>query len=317
LGNLAAYLQREFSARRPLGWTYQREVRVLSPQLENVLGYSPRVDVLLEKEDGSRRLWIEFEISRADPVANHAKFATTQLFQPQTVPDVFLAMVSPHVDRGRNNLAANMIWVMRYIGMRAYQTVLLPHTSPLEIKRLNHLVRDCIAREVIDIESEIQRALTVSDSLLQTVAMDIHFVANLMEVMLNLNQWNHEVMTESGQRPWGKRTVTYFVCDLRSRQFAPSKFCAYVSIPALSSRAAPIAGSAMTVQNYVQIEKADPIFDGQRAVHHLIKNLAMVRVEPDERPDILPLFNRWLAQHNDSINVHPAGPVFFMPPEWF
>jgi hypothetical protein len=34
---------------------------------------------------GSRRLWIEFEISRADPVANHAKFATAQLFQPLPV----------------------------------------------------------------------------------------------------------------------------------------------------------------------------------------------------------------------------------------
>ena len=34
-------------------------------------------DVLLERVDGSRRLWVEFEVSRADPVANHAKFAFT------------------------------------------------------------------------------------------------------------------------------------------------------------------------------------------------------------------------------------------------
>ena len=72
--------------------------------LEALLGYRPRVDVLLEREDGSRRLWIEFEVSRADPVANHAKFATAHLFQPQAEADSFLAMVSPHVARGRRSL---------------------------------------------------------------------------------------------------------------------------------------------------------------------------------------------------------------------
>jgi hypothetical protein len=35
-------------------------------------------------------LWIEFEVSRADPVANHAKFATAHLFQPQR-PDAAAA----------------------------------------------------------------------------------------------------------------------------------------------------------------------------------------------------------------------------------
>jgi hypothetical protein len=60
---------------------------------------------VLTYADG-RRIWVEFEVSRADPVANRAKFATAHLFQSQPAADTFLAMVRPHVDRGRRNLAA-------------------------------------------------------------------------------------------------------------------------------------------------------------------------------------------------------------------
>lgn len=63
----------------PSGWTCRYEARVLTAHFESSLGYSPRADVCLENEDTSRRLWIEFEISRADLVANHAKFATAHL----------------------------------------------------------------------------------------------------------------------------------------------------------------------------------------------------------------------------------------------
>ncbi|HUM68180.1 MAG TPA: hypothetical protein PLK31_04970 [Chloroflexota bacterium] len=288
----------------------------MSPELNLLLGFSPRADVLLEREDGTRRLWIEFEISRADPVANHAKFATTQLFQPQTAQDVFISMISPAVDRGRHNLAANMIWVMRHTGMEAYQTVLLPHTSPPDIRRLNHLEVAVIMGEAIMVEPEIARALTISQSLMRTERMNIHFVANLMEVMLNLRQWNQDLATEAGQSLWEKRTVTYFVFDPRSRRFAPSKFCAYISIPQLTTKTTPISGSSMTIQDYVQIDRTELIFDGGRAVNHLTRNLAMGRASADERPDILAFFDSWLSQQHHCINVHPAGPIFLLPPAW-
>ena len=61
-----------------------------------------------------------------------------QLFQPQTEADVFLSMMTPDVSSGRRHLGANTIWVMRAIGMRAYQTLLLPHLAPAQIKALNH-----------------------------------------------------------------------------------------------------------------------------------------------------------------------------------
>ena len=94
-------------------------------------------------------------------------------------------------------------------------------------------------------------------------------------------------------------------------------FIADVSIPKLAAQTTPITGSTMTVQDYGQIDSTEPIFDGHRAVHHLTKNLAIIQVKPDERPDLLAIFNNWLSRHNDNINVHPAGPVFILPPQWF
>jgi len=82
MGQLANFLQESFVVQPPLGWSCHRELRVLSSDFEQLLGYSPRADVCLETIDASRRIWIEFEISRADPVANHAKFATAHLFKP-------------------------------------------------------------------------------------------------------------------------------------------------------------------------------------------------------------------------------------------
>src|SRR5919199_6882202 len=97
MGNLTLFLQREFARWCPPDWTCHHERALLPRDLERVLGYAPRADVLLERLDGSRRLWIEFEVSRADPVANHAKFATAHLFCPQPPTDSFVAMISPHV----------------------------------------------------------------------------------------------------------------------------------------------------------------------------------------------------------------------------
>src|SRR5436190_187749 len=138
MGALTVYLQREFERQCPSGWVSHKEVRLLPADLEDLLGYAPRADVLLQRSDGTRRLWIEFEVSRADPVANHAKFATAHLFQPQLASESFVAMVSPHVARGRRNLAANTVAVMRHVGMSAFQTVLLPQLTGAEVQRLNH-----------------------------------------------------------------------------------------------------------------------------------------------------------------------------------
>src|SRR5205814_2089154 len=221
---LATFLQREFARRCPAGWRVRPEVRLLPQALERLLGYSSRADVLLEKLDNSLRLWIEFEVSRADPVANHAKFATSHLFRPQEQVDRFLAMVSPHVTRGRRNLASNAVALMRQVGMKAYQTVLFPYLAPAEVKRLNHLEAAALLAQNLDVDREIERALAVTEPLITMTDYDIHLVGDILTVILNLRQWNEDMATEEARRLWGSRTVTYFVYDEESGLFAPSKF---------------------------------------------------------------------------------------------
>lgn len=272
MGTLTTYLQQEFSHRCPPGWTARREVNVLPADLRRLLGYAPRVDVLLERDDGSQRLWVEFEISRADPVANHAKFATAHLFQPQGESDAFISMITPHVRSGRRNLAANTILVMRRLRMKAFQTVLLPTYSGRDIKRLNYLPLEILRNESIDVEGEVTRVLTVTQPVMEEVEGNIHFVANVMEVLLNIYRWNMDLETDAGRELWGKRTVTYFVYDPRFNRFAPSKYCAYVPItPAYPASAAQY----MTVDFYTSIERSNRIFDGTRARQHLVDNLTM------------------------------------------
>ena len=103
MGSLTTFLQSESVRKCSAGWACRPEHALLPRSLAKRLGYQARADVLLEEEDNSHRLWIEFEVSRADPVANHAKFTTSHLFEPQRGTDCFLAMVSPHITRGRRN----------------------------------------------------------------------------------------------------------------------------------------------------------------------------------------------------------------------
>lgn len=314
MGNLTTYLQKEFSRRCPPGWRARHEVNVLPSDLRRLLGYAPRVDVLLEHDEGNQRLWVEFEISRADPVANHAKFATAHLFQPQGQGDTFISMITPHVRSGRRNLAANTILVMRRLRMKAFQTVLLPTHSGSDIKRLNYLPLDMLPDESIDIKAEVTRALTVTQPVLEGVEGNIHFVANVMEVRLNIYRWNMDLQSDAGRELWGKRTITYFVYDPRLDRFAPSKYCAYVPItPAYPASAAEY----MTVEFYTSIERSNRIFDGTRARQHLTDNLTMTLVPLEGRPRLLTRFEKWLARYRESVTVHPTGPQFIVPPKWF
>ena len=71
------------------------------PQDLELIGDDLGVLRLPEPRLSTRRLWIEFEISRADPAANHAKFATAHLFRPWGPSDAFVSMISAHVARAR------------------------------------------------------------------------------------------------------------------------------------------------------------------------------------------------------------------------
>jgi hypothetical protein len=317
MGSLAAFLQAEFNAGCPMGWQCRSEVHVLSPPFRKLLGYAPRADVLLEREDGSRRLWIEFEVSRADPVANHAKFATSHLFETQPKTDTFVAMVSSHVARGRRNLAGNTILLMRHVGMNAHQTLLLPQLPPTEIKRLNHLSLEQLTRESLDVRSELERVFSVSEPLAVTGEYRIHFVGDLLEVICNVRRWNEELKSGAGRSLWNKRTSVYFVYDPNSKQFAPAKFCAFLDASHGNREEADAAQIIMTMKLYTSLDETEPRFDGNRAQIHLQKNLGMKLVRPDASTEITNRFDKWLSANSEFIAAHPRGPAFLVPPDWF
>lgn len=317
MGQLASYLQEAFTAQPPSGWTCQREMRVLSSDFEQLLGYSPRVDVCLEAANPSRRIWIEFEISRADPIANHAKFATAHLFKPFENSDTFVSMVSSHVARGRRNLASNMVHLLRHVGISAFQTVLLPDIEPEGIKRLNHSSLDSLRSSKLDVPRELSRVLQIVEPVIEDDGHRIHFASELFDVIRNLHRWNSEVTATDGAELWKRRTVTYFVFDPVSKLFAPSKFCAY-SIPV---RLSPIGTTSesglMDMQTYCTLDETDQRFDGNRARTHLMTNLGMNLTAADNSPEIRLAFNSWLSERATLITVHPSGAKFLVPPTWY
>lgn len=314
MGKLATYLQGEFKRLCPIGWTCETEQRLLAATFDDQMGYSSRVDVLLQRADKQRRLWIEFEVSRADPVANHAKFSVAHLFQPQLASDTFVSMISPRVEYGRANLAANMITLMRSIGMDAFQIPLTPYLTATQINQLNTLaVDDLAAHPEIESQREIDRILAVVEPAFTSDSRRIHFASNLLEVILNVRTWNAEISQAEYYQLWGKRTISYFVFDPVSGLFAPSKFCAYVLIGTRSDS----TSAGMSIPLYTSLDETEKSFDGHRAHTHLTRHLTMQMISGDEAGDIMPRFERWLAANKDNISVHSRGPTFILPPTWF
>jgi hypothetical protein len=254
-------------------------------------------------------------------VANHAKFATSHLFHPQSPIDRFLAMVSPHVTRGRRNLASNTIALMRQVGMKAYQTVLFPYMAPADVQRINQLSQDALFAQDLDVDREIERALAVTEPAISMANYDIHLVGDLLGVMLSLRRWNEDVTTEAGKRMWGRRTVTYFVFELESGLFAPSKFCAYSAVPTRTQLGEAAQGTAalgaMTIAIYTALNDGSHLLDGHRAQMHLTRGLGMIVAHSRDVPDLDAAFDRWMQQHEEDICIHPSGPVFLMSPDWF
>lgn len=263
----------------------------LAPEIGAAIGCDPRADVCLTRSDDARRVWIEFEISRADPVANHVKFAVAHGFVPQRSGDAFVSMVSSHVDVGRRSLASAAVLLMRQVGMSAFQTLLLPQVGPAEVVALNALSPEALRRRKLPIESEIDRVLRIVDAVSDRPRYRIHFAADVGEVLMNARRWNLEVASEPGRSLWRRKqrpSVQYFVHDPHTRQFAPSKFCAFVPIPR-----EPISGSGvakgfagahlMGMALYAELGESEPRFDGHRARQHLERGLMMTLEAMDER----------------------------------
>ncbi|MHB8899788.1 MAG: hypothetical protein ACYC6Y_13660 [Thermoguttaceae bacterium] len=317
MGRLARFLQGEFEACCPAGWRCRCEVPVVSRECGRLLGFVPRADVVLERDDGGRRLWVELEVSRADPAANHVKYATAHLFEPQAGTDAFVAMVSSHVSRGRRNLAAGAILVMRRIGMRAWQTVLLPQLAPAEIRRLNELGADALRGEAIDAGAELERAIQISEPAAAGEGYRIDFAGDWLEVVSNLVRWNRELETEAGRMLWRKRRVQYFVHDRRTGLFAPAKFCAFLDASGGGGESGWAVERGMTMALYTSLDESEPRFDGNRAQVHLVRQLGMTALAPGDRPGLEEEFARWVSVHEDFVTVDGRGARILVPPAWW
>jgi hypothetical protein len=317
-GSLTQCLQRHFPAYLPEGWQCHPEKRLLGGQVEKLLGYSPVADVLLECLQESQRVWVEFEVSRADPVANHATFASSRLFCPDLKSDAFVSMISSHVTRGRRNLASGAIFILRNVGMKAFQTVLFPSCLPDEIKRLNHLSLQELERENLDVGAECRRALAVVKPLAALDGHKIHFTSDPFEVMVNLERWNQEILEEYGQRLWGRRRVAYFAYNPASGSFAPSKFCAFIPVGPVENdtvyREGPVT---MTVGLYCGLDEDETRFDGNIAWRHLKDRLGFEEQDIRRDAELLRNLEHWLKEQEKTIELHPKGPVILAPPKWF
>jgi hypothetical protein len=182
-------------------------------------------------------------------------------------------------------LAAHTIGLMRAIGIRAFQTPLLPGLGREEIKRLNHLPAEVLREEAPPMDREVRRPLDVSEVVGRLADADIHFAANVPEVLFNVQRWNKDVQRPELAEVWGRRRGRYFVQDPRTGNFAPSKFAAYLRLPRETIAAEWLAERSLTGMNvraYAEIDALNPIFDGNRAWRHLEGNLGMAAVSVAE-----------------------------------
>ena len=311
MGHLADYLQEEFEKLCPTGWHFHKEYFLVQPEVSKLLGFSPRVDLCFQKHDSSKKLWVELEISRADPAANQMKFAASHLFVPFTSSDLFISMVSSHVARGRRNLGAQAVLTLRRLGIRAQQTPLLPNIKRSDIKRINHLPLEKIRMECLEVDLELERIFAVAEPLMEGMNGVLFLAGNQMEVRLNLLRWNQDMNCDEGRSLWGKRTITYFVFDPQNGLFAPSKFCAYIFMDRANEQ--PKNGlwpGGMNLSEYVEIPPNIPVFDGNKAWRHLVDRLGMKKISIDKDTKLKRRFEKWLAGFKESVIVHPKGPSF-------
>jgi hypothetical protein len=243
---------------------------------------------------------VEFEISRADPVANHAKFATARFFEDAGAADAFVSMPSRHIVTGRAALAAGTAMMMRALGFPAFQVDLLPTFDGPQIKQMNALPLDALREQhPLDVAAEIDRVLEVTDATIVSGWHRIHCADNSFTVSVNVRQWNRELSNPANVERWGSRPVQFFVHDAATGLFAPSKYCAFVPAPERSASQAPFRSvreppGGMTLDLYLSLGERDPRFDGHVARKHLERRLGY-RVVPLAQADasMMEAFGAW------------------------
>jgi hypothetical protein len=203
--------------------------------------------------------------------------------------------------------------------MSAFQTTLFPLTAPAEIKRLNCIPKETLISSGLNATTEIERALATITPVGHWGRLDVHYVGDLLDLMMNLRGWNEDVATLEGQKAWGRRHCSYFVYDPISKMFAPSKFCAY--IPVLSGTGnveGPSANwSRMTTALYSELNDGTHMMDGQKAWHHLTAQLGMRATTILAASAIAAHFAHWQEMNRTIVAVRGGEPTVLIPPGWY
>jgi hypothetical protein len=297
--HIAETLQRRWVESPPAGWTAKLEVPLLDRGESRILGYQPKADLMLQHCDSSRRVWIELEISRADPSANQVKFGSAHLLCPLPPGDAFVSLVTRGVVPGRSNLAAHAIWLLRACGLRAFQMPLLPEFDAAAIKQFNQ------GKVPLDrlLTPDLGEIIASTEPVASSGGSGIYRATNRLEVILNILQWNKDMTDGEARAAWGRRRVTYFVHDPASNLFAPSKFAAYTRIPEAAANDEPHPfNPAMTVRSYSKIPHDTPIFDGRKAWQRIASLSFQVTKARDCPPRLQEHFRSWLAIHEDALH---------------
>jgi hypothetical protein len=318
MGSLAPYLTRSMEAHLPAGWAGTAEARVFTPRQASEFGFQGACDLLLENQQECRKVWIEFEISRSDPVANQVKYAVRHVVSPYSAKESFISMGSTHLAPGRKLLLQANVHVLRRLGMRAFHLPLLPHLDGPEIQRLNQLDQGLLDRENLPVKKDVERLLAVIEPIASRGGIDAHYIGDLSEALLNVRRWNEQMTLEKNQRKWGKRTVTFFATDPTEKLFAPSKFCAYQISGDTDKKQDNELPGAINISNYVRLGEQNPKFDGRLARLHLEKRLGMQLLEKGslEETTIHKIFKNWLPKQEKYIRLHPKGPKFLVPKDY-
>ena len=258
-GTLARHLQSEMQRAPPRGWSCvgTEKAVIVDPDLSSALGYRPAADIVIQSKTTGQRVWIELEISRADPVANHAKFAVAHLID--RFNGTFVSMMSPHIATGRRRLAAHTVAMMRKLEMDAFQTSLFPQLSGPQVKELNHMPAGELAANCPPLKPEWARVLAVVKPFANADGHRILFVGDPAEVRWNVFCWNRDAQQLHGEQLWsgarGYRVVEHFAWSPADQTFAPSKFAAFV----------PAGGQmGMSMGLYATLDESEPRFDGRR-----------------------------------------------------
>jgi hypothetical protein len=227
-------------------------------------------------------------------------------------------MASAHVTRGRRNLGAGMIHVMRRVGIDAFQTMLFPGLERDRVRLLNHDAQALRAAS-LDVVPEIERALAVVEPVATTTQERLHFAADLFDVMLNIRQWNEEAADPGRAEVWRRRSVRYFVLDRTTGLCAPAKFAAYVLLPIRDPvmPAQPGIDSRMTFERYVRLDQHEPLFDGHRAWTYLTRHLAFAHHRYGSVPGDSAAFDAWYARWKHLVQINLQDVRLLLPPSSF